>query len=549
MTPRVPRPLRASRRFRFGAALLAAVVAGVALAHDDEPRPFPFTGGFHAPELARTASTILLLWDPFAPAGATDYEVRCDGAVIARTEKLCHLAIGLTPERSYRFVVVARDARGAALAESEPLVAATKPAGATLDVQAHGARGDGKQIDTAAIQCAIDACPPGGTVLVPAGVYRVGHLELKSDLTLRLARGATLRFLGRGEEAYPERAIELSGPDGPFTLRHGALITGVRTDNVALVGEGTIEARGETWWTHGDDYRPKVLNVVAARNLLVQGITIVDPPTWNVHPIYVDRVAIVDVSFLRRAPHKSRNGDALDLDSCRDALVAGCTFANQDDSIALKSGRLSDTHRRRQRPVENVMIRDCRFDRSLGPMANPLGIALGSENCGQIRRVWVRDCVFRGVASLMNIKTNRDRRQALVEDVLVERCDYGASAFADEPWNRAPISLDAFYYRRPEDPDVPTEPAVDAPFFRQVRFRDITIDNPLGHAVYISGLAERALQNVAFTRVAAKAKRGIFARNIDGLVLEDVAIEAAEGPAFERGKNVSGVRVIPADAK
>jgi len=531
---------------RFGSiALLAGILAAPAHA----TAPFPFTAGFNAPPLARTATTVLLLWDRFGGEAAVNYEIRRDGATVARTDKLSHLITGLAPGRTHRFSVRALSAEGKALAESPVLEAATKPAGPVLDVRTRGAAGDGQKHDTEAIQRTINDCPPGGTVLVPSGTYLVDHLELKGEITLELARGATLRFLGRGAGHYPERKITLEGPDGPIDIAYGSLITGVRTDNVSIIGEGTIQANGESWWPqaiqmrHLPDDRPKVLEVIAARNLLIQGITIEDPPFWNTHPLYVDGVAVAHVSFVRRAPEKSRNADGLDLDSCRDALVVGCLFANQDDSVALKCGKLEGAVTKRQRSVENVVIRDCLFDRTRAPMANPLGIAIGSETCGQVRHVLVKNCVFRGVASIINIKTNRDRRHALVEDVQVENCSYANDHFADEPWNRAPIALDAFYFRRNEDPDVAAAQTPDAPFFRNIHFRNITIDNPLGFAVYVTGLAEHPLQNVTFTNVTAKSKLGFLARNIDGLTLDRVTITAAEGPTFVQGKNVTNLRV------
>jgi len=505
---------------------------------------FPFTAGFSAPSLARTATTVLLLWDRFGGEAVTSYEILGEGAVVARTDKFYQLVTGLAPGRIHRFSVRALSADGRVLAESPPLEAVTKDAGVTLNVRERGAIGDGQKQDTKAIQRTINDCPAGGTVFIPAGTYLVDHLELKADLTVELAKGATLKFLGRGKGHYVERPIKLTGPDGPLAVNYGALITGVRTDNVSIIGEGTIQANGETWWPYKTEYRPRVFEVIDARNLLIQGITIEDPPCWNTHPLYIDGVVVVNVSFIRRSLAKSINADGLDLDSCRNALVVGCTFANQDDSVALKCGKIEGAVTKRQRSVENVVIRDCLFDRTRGPMANPLGIAVGSENCGQVRHMLVKDCIFRGVASIINIKTNRDRRHGLVEDVMVENCDYTNDHFADEPWNRAPIALDAFYYRRPENPNVAAEPTLDAPFFRNIHFRNISIYNPLGYAIYISGLAELPMQNVTFTNVTAKSKVGFFARNIDGLTLDHVTIVPASGPALDWGTNVTNVRVL-----
>jgi len=69
------------------------------------------------------------------------------------------------------------------------------------NVRTYGAKGDGKTLDTAAIQTAIDTCTRerGGTVLIPAGDFVVGTVELKSNVTLHLA--AAGRLLG---SAKPE---------------------------------------------------------------------------------------------------------------------------------------------------------------------------------------------------------------------------------------------------------------------------------------------------------------------------------------------------------
>lgn len=498
--------------------------------------PFNLT----APSLARTASTILLLWDRAVSTENTSYEILADGKVIARTEKLSHIATGLEAGRNYHFAVRVCGPQGQTLTTSGAIEAVTEREGPILDVQQLGAQGDGRQDDTKVIQEAITACPPGGTVLIPAGEYRVSHLELKSDLTLHLAVGATLRFVGRDESCCKERTLELAGPDGPVSVGFGALLTGVRASNVKIVGAGTISGGGESWWPYHDQYRPKLLEVIAATNLFVQGITLEDPPMWNTHPIYVDNAVFAGVTFLKRSAQPGANGDGLNPDSCRNVLIVGCAFGNQDDSIAIKSGKLVEG--RRQRPCEQITVRDCRFDRGLARGSHPLGIAIGSENCGAIRDVWIRDCEFNNVASLINIKANRDRRHAIVENVRVENCSYVNTAFPDEPWNRAPIALDLFYFNRhQEDPDTAAKHAEDAPFFRDIHIRNITITNLVGRAVYISGLPEKPLRNLTFTNVTIYAQTGFFARNVDGVILEKVAIQSDDGTDFKWGANVTNL--------
>jgi exo-poly-alpha-galacturonosidase len=503
------------------------------------------SGRFVAPPLARTASTVLLLWGRFTPVPAASYEVLCDGEVLVSTPALSYTATHLAAGRTYHFAVRALDARQQPLGETGKLAAATRAAGAVLNVRERGAQGDGRAEDTAAIQQAIDACPAGGTVLVPAGLYAVDHLELKSGLTLDLEPGATLHFLGRGVGHYDPHDVVLPGPDGPVSVSVGALITGVHADHVTITGGGTIQANGETWWPHASDYRPKVFEVAGARDLFVQGITVEDPPSWDVHPLDVDGVVFANVTFNRRALAHSVNADGLDLDSCRDVLVVGCAFGNQDDSIAIKCGKLTPEQARRQRPSADIVVRDCLFDGRLGPGSHPLGIAIGSEICGGVQRVLVQDCAFRDVASIMNVKANRDRRHARVEDVLVQDCSYANTVFGDEPWNHGPITVDLFYYGRTEDPDAPHPPSPDTPCFRRLHFRNITIDNPRGYAIYLTGLAEQPIEDVSFDHITATSQLGLFARNVDGLTLDHVDLTPRSGPAFVWGPNVTHLHVQP----
>src|SRR5437764_15251203 len=72
------------------------------------------------------------------------------------------------------------------------------------NVRDHGAKGDGKTLDTAAVQAAIDACnrDGGGTVLVPAGVFHIGTIEMKSNVTLRIAAAGTLLGSADGKQYH-----------------------------------------------------------------------------------------------------------------------------------------------------------------------------------------------------------------------------------------------------------------------------------------------------------------------------------------------------------
>ena len=105
----------------------------------------------------------------------------------------------------------------------------------TIQITEYGAVADGSTINTAAIQAAIDACPEGGIVQVPAGVFCTGAIFLKSNMTLHLEKGAKL--LGSPETTdYPLMKYRWEGKE---TLCYTSLINtreGVK-ENISLTGE------------------------------------------------------------------------------------------------------------------------------------------------------------------------------------------------------------------------------------------------------------------------------------------------------------------------
>ena len=88
------------------------------------------------------------------------------------------------------------------------------------NIRDFGAKGDGKTLDTAALQAAIDAChrDQGGTVLVPAGVFVIGTTELKSNVTLHLAAQGTLLGTTDAKQYFAADKIPL---EGDSTLEDG----------------------------------------------------------------------------------------------------------------------------------------------------------------------------------------------------------------------------------------------------------------------------------------------------------------------------------------
>ncbi|MFH1024605.1 MAG: glycosyl hydrolase family 28-related protein, partial [Planctomycetota bacterium] len=170
----------------------------------------------------------------------------------------------------------------------------------TFNVREFGAAGDGKTLDTNALQAAIDACAAagGGVVHCPPGLYRIGTTEIKSNVNLHLEAGAVLLGSTRREDYYA--AAPPSQPDPEKALFH--LIVARAAENVAITGRGVIDGQGDSFFlprqpgdTHlgARDWRPwRMVSFLECRNVLLEDVTLRNSPAYTVWPCGCDDVRI-----------------------------------------------------------------------------------------------------------------------------------------------------------------------------------------------------------------------------------------------------------------
>lgn len=265
-----------------------------------------------------------------------------------------------------------------------------------VSVRDFNACGDGKTLDTAAVQKAIDyGAERGEKVVLPSGVYRCGTLFLRSNLHLELAEGAVLK--GSGDIADYIRDTRVNAR----TLRF-YFLWGKNIENVRISGTGTIDGSGRSFWEdiyfsgRVDDgtiscdpqeydvlkpksARPCVIYCENCRNLEFTGFTIVNSPSYTVWCLGCSKGVIEKLTV--RNPRNGPNTDVMDIDCSQDFIIRKCDLAAGDDCIALKSdvSRLG-----RYAACEKITVEDCRLESAT------CAIRIGYEGDGPIR-----NCVFR----------------------------------------------------------------------------------------------------------------------------------------------------------
>lgn len=306
--------------------------------------------------------------------------------------------------------------------------------------------GDGTTDCTQAFRDAIQACQHegGGRVVVPAGIFLTGPIHLKSRVNLHLEKGATVRFTTNTAAYMP---VVFTRFECTEVMNYSAPIYALGQTDIAITGEGTLDGQGSAWhqwlgqWNQdvklsvemgdkdvpvservfgeGHKLRPNFIQPMRCKNVLIEGVKVINSPMWTLNPVYCTNVIIRGVTVETRGP----NTDGCDPDSCMDVWIKDCTFNNGDDCIAVKSGRDHDG-RRVNIPSENIVIQDCRFAAGHG------GVTMGSETAGGIRNVFAERCHFDSpdLNMALRFKTN-PARGGYVEDIYIRDCTVKTAKF------------------------------------------------------------------------------------------------------------------------
>ena len=338
-----------------------------------------------------------------------EFDVYLNGKFVRKENRNVFSLFSLKPSTAYK--VRAGDAEFSFTTEDEVCA---------FDVKNFNAYGDGVHDDTPAFTAAVACLPAGGTLFVPGGIYKLSPLFLKSDVLIYLDKGATL--CGKTDrEDYPVLPAEAGGVNlgtwqGEEADCFASLITAVNCKNVKIIGEGTVDCNallGDWYKNHRimrKAWRPRGMFFNRCNGVLVQGVTVRDTPSWNLHPYLCRDVKILGVRLYNTPSMPTTDG--IDPDACDGVLIAGAEISVGDDCISIKSGTLPFAEKMRA-PCRNVTVRNCLMKEGHG------GVVLGSELSGGIENVTVSRCLFIGTDRGLRIKTRRGRGRIGITDNIV----------------------------------------------------------------------------------------------------------------------------------
>lgn len=448
----------------------------------------------------------------------------------------------------------------------------------TFNITRFGAVADGITLNTHPINQAIAACNKkgGGVVLVPGGMWLTGPLVLKSNVNLHIERDAVLLFTTDFDQ-YP---LVEGSYEGRRSARNQSPISGTDLENIAITGKGVIDGNGDVWrmvdrdrlterqwkakvasgglvssdgrlWYPSaktklahetkrtavlqpgqtlkdfedikDYLRPNLLVLTNCKKVLLEGVTFQNSPAWCLHPLLCENLTVRNV-FVKN-PEYAQNGDGLDVESCKNVLIEGCTFDVGDDGICIKSGK-DEEGRKRGRPTENVVIRNNVVYKGHG------GFVIGSEMSGGARNIFVYDCLFMGTDNGLRFKTVRGRG-GTVENIYVKNIRMKDIV-------RDAILFDMYYFTKPPAKgEVVTIPPVSeaTPQFRNFYF-DSIVCHGAKRGVFVRGLPEMRIQNIFLSNMVLKTDMGAEIIDANDIQMKNVQLMSEPALYVENCSNI-----------
>jgi polygalacturonase len=385
----------------------------------------------------------------------------------------------------------------------------------TFNVTKYGGVGDGKTLNTVAIQKTIDAASAagGGIVLMPEGKFLTGPFKLASSINLHLDKGATILI----SDDMKKHPIEND--------RYIDCITASEAHDVAISGEGTIDGQGQAWWTAFEadknmTHRPYMITLNKCTRVLVTGVTLCSSPMFHLVPRNCTDVTIKGITI--KSPSNAHNTDGIDP-SGWNYLITDCTIDCGDDNIAVKPNTA------RKPGNKNFTITNCKF-------LHGHGMSIGSATSGGIEDLRVSNCTFDSTDAGIRIKTLRGKGGVL-QNLTYENLTMKNVKYA--------IRIIDYYPERtaPKDPSTEKmEKVTDTtPINKNIMIRNVTATDSQ-YAGQIWGLPEAPITDVTLSNVTISADKPLQINYAKGIRFIDSKINVKEGkPLATYSAEVTGL--------
>jgi hypothetical protein len=399
------------------------------------------------------------------------------------------LSIGQTFSRRAVLQATAACAASAALG---PLRSFAQGSAKVFNVLKFGAAGDGKTLDSAAFQRAIDAAaahPGKAQVLVPGGrKYLIGTIELKGAIDFHLADDAQLLVSIRREDYRGGLTGSVSG--ATMASAAGAVILAEKAQGLHISGTGNIQGRAREFMASYDDiggiwkpgpFRPKMFVLTACKDLEVRDITFAEAPNWGLHLLGCEGVLVdnVKVRNLLDVP----NCDGIDPDHSRNVEIKNCDLVCGDDGVVIKCSRQPIDYG----PATNIHVHDCTID------TQDAGLKIGTETTSDIHDLRFERCTIKNASRGLCIQL---RDEGTISNIDYRDITFNSRFYGAPWWGRGEaISFTAI-------PRTPTS--------RPGTLHHITLTNVTGHAensVRICGSALSRIHDVTMDNVSVTLDR------------------------------------------
>ena len=297
--------------------------------------------------------------------------------------------------------------------------------------------GDGKTLNTVALQRALDDCTANECVYIPQGVFLTGALNMHGDSELYVDEKGVLQGTDNPEDYLPKIKSRFEGAENTCyrsLINIGELdhTAGYTTKNIVIRGKGAVLGGGKALMentvmretgrsfvtVYGRDEielkawrtRGRLLHIANAQNVVTYGLEMGMGPAWNIHAIYSDSVVTANCYI---HSEEVNNGDGWDPDSSTNCTLFHCKFKTRDDIVAIKSGKNPEGNII-NRPSKHIRVFDC------VSLAGH-GLAIGSEMSGGIEDVCVWDCDIVQSLCGLEIKATK-KRGGYVKNVRMYHC-------------------------------------------------------------------------------------------------------------------------------